>query len=330
MDRKNIINEIKREYEKDRQEAELRLSKMIAEVYKKSPEIKELDESLAQYAIKISRAILAGKEIEIEKLAQENRLEQDKREKLLKAKGFGEGFLRDIYKCSKCSDTGYIENGDKCFCFKQKLISRYYQMSSLSRVFDEDNFDNFDFKYYSASKDKNSGISPREKMKIIHSTVLKCLENFDYEPFNLFFIGQVGVGKTFMCSCIAKEVLEKGHTVLYAPATRLFKTIEDARFHREDMSEPSAQIDFFYQAELLIIDDLGTEFSTLATNSALFDIINSRILDGRSTIISSNLSLKELENNYSDRIISRFLEHYGFCHFLGEDIRQIKKYSRSG
>ena len=322
-----MINEILREYDRDRQAASATLAKRTAEVYIKCPEIKAIDDSLAACAIEIARAVLGGGTASAEQMAADNRQKQARRKELLKKSGFPPGYLENIYACSKCLDTGFMEAGGRCSCYKQKLISKYYRLSNLSKTLDKENFDSFDFKYYSTSKHKSPGVSPREKIEIIHGLALRFLENFGKEFANLFFLGQVGVGKTFMCNCIAKEVLDMGYTVLYAPATKLFKAVEDARFHRSEMSAPSEQIDFFYTSELLIIDDLGTEFSTLATNSALFDIVNSRILDGRPTIISSNLTLKELEDNYSDRIVSRFLEHYSFCHFLGDDIRQAKIFS---
>lgn len=329
MNRTDLVNEIMREYDRDRQAASRLKEVRTAEVYKKSPEIEAIDESLKNHGIEISKAILSGQKAAIEQIVKENRRKLAKREKLLKSAGFSNDYLENIYKCLKCRDTGFTEGADrgKCDCFKQKMISKYYQMSNLSKTFTGENFDNFNIKYYSSSKDENSGISPREMMELIYKEAVEFVENFGQKPANLFFYGKVGLGKTFLCNCIAKEILDKGHTVLYAPAARLFKIVEDARFRREEMIAPSEQIDFFYSAELLIIDDLGTEFSTIATQSALFDIVNSRILDGRSTIISSNLSPKDMEDSYSDRFVSRLLEHYGFCRFLGSDIRQAKKYA---
>ena len=328
MNRANLIHEIMREYDADRLASSQLKAKRIAEVYKKSPEIQAIDESLAAQSIELAKAILTGADkAALEKLAKDSQNNQTKRAKLLEAAGFSPDYLQDVYKCSKCLDTGSVEGGEKCSCFKQKLVSKYYRMSNLSRVLADENFENFNFGYYSSAKNESSGISPREKMELIHIYALKFVDEFEKSPSNLFFHGKVGLGKTFLCNCIAKEILAKGHTVLYAPATKLFKTIEDARFHRDEMTAPNEQIDFFYSVSLLIIDDLGTEFSTLATQSALFDIVNSRILDGRATIISSNLSPKDLEAHCSDRLVSRFLEHYQFFHFIGDDIRQKKKYN---
>jgi len=321
------MNDIMKEYDRDRVASSQLKSKRIAEVYRKNPEIQEIDDSLARLGIELCKAILSGAtEADIKKMAKENQSQQAKRAALLEVAGFSADYLQDVHKCSKCLDTGAVEGGNKCSCFNQKLISKYYQMSNLSRVLVGENFDNFNFNYYSSATLENSGVSPREKMEIIYRYSKKFVEEFEEKPGNLFFHGKVGLGKTFLCNCIAKEILDMGHTVLYAPATKLFKIIEDARFNRSEMTMPSEQIDFFYAAELLIIDDLGTEFSTLATQSALFDIVNSRILDGRSTIISSNLSPRDLEAHCSDRLVSRFIEHYEFFQFIGDDIRQKKKY----
>ena len=199
-------------------------------------------------------------------------------------------------------------------------------MSNLKNILAKENFDNFDLRYYADKTIEEEGMSPKDKIKLIYQLSVKFVNEFETNPVNLLFYGKTGLGKTFMCNCIAKEILDMGHTVLYATAGKLFKTIEDARFNRDEMIDPAEQIDFFYSADLLIIDDLGTEFSTLATQSALFDIVNSRILERRPTIISSNLSLKDIEQQYSDRLVSRLQGNYEFIKFLGEDIRQLKKY----
>lgn len=324
-----MINEIMREYDGDRQSALRLKSARMTEVYKKIPEIEAMDEALKNQSLEISKAILSGQKSVVEYIAKENQQKQAKKEALLKKSGLPKDYLENVYKCPKCLDTGFMDNGEsgKCSCFNQKLISKYYQMSNLSKTFINENFDSFDLKYYSSSKDENTGVAPRNMMKLIYDKALEFVENFGQKSTNLFFHGKVGLGKTFLCNCIAKEILDKGYTVLYAPATKLFKIVEDARFRRDEMVAPSEQIEFFYSVELLIIDDLGTEFSTMATQSALFDIVNSRILDGRSTIISSNLSPKEIDDQYSDRLGSRLLEHYDYCRFSGSDIRKAKKYA---
>ena len=316
-----------REYDKDRMASSGLKSKRLEEVYKKCPKVKDIDEDMSRLGVELCKAIISKTtEADIQKMAVKNQAQQAERAQLLEEAGFGENYLQDVYKCAKCSDTGSVEVGTKCVCFKQKLVAKYYQMSNLGRALKDENFENFKFDYYSTAVDKNIGISPREKMEIIHRFAKHFVAEFENEPGNLFFHGKVGLGKTFLCSCIAKEVLDKGHTVLYLPATKLFKTIEDARFHRSETDVSDAQINFFYTVQLLIIDDLGTEFSTLATQSALFDIVNSRILDGRPTIISSNLSPRELEGHCSDRLVSRFIEHYEIVQFSGEDIRQKKRF----
>jgi len=316
-----------REYDRDKMASSQLKSQRLEEVYEKCPDIKAIDNDMSRLGADLCKAIiLKATEADIQKMADKNQAQQVQRVKLLEEYGFSESYLHDVYKCIKCSDTGFVEGGAKCACFKQKLVAKYYQMSNLGRALKDENFENFKFDYYSTLIDKNIGISPREKMEIIHRYAKQFVNEFKNEPGNLFFHGKVGLGKTFLCSCIAKEVLDKGHTVLYLPATKLFKTIEDARFHRSETEVSDAQINFFYTVELLIIDDLGTEFSTLATQSALFDIVNSRILDRKPTIISSNLSPRELEGHCSDRLVSRFIEHYEIVQFSGEDIRERKKF----
>jgi len=325
MNRESLINEIMRDYDRDRQQAERVKSARIEEVYAALPRALEIDNELAQTGIEIAKAIISGKDVSPLDLAKKNKALQSEREALLKAGGFKKNYVEDVFKCNKCKDTGFVE-GARCSCLNQRLISRYYDMSNLKNILDKENFDNFDLRYYSDTALADEGMSPKDKIKLIYQLCVKFVSEFETNPANLLFYGKTGLGKTFMCNCIAKDILDVGHTVLYATAGKLFKTIEDARFNRDEMVNPAEQIDFFYSAELLIIDDLGTEFSTLATQSALFDIVNSRILERKPTIISSNLSLKDIEQQYSDRLVSRLQGNYEFHKFLGEDIRQLKKY----
>ena len=325
MNKSTLINEIMRDYDRDRQQAERLKASRLEEVYNGLPRVLEIDNELASAGIEIAKAIVSRKDFSAEDLARKNKALQDERETLLNSAGLKKDYIEDVFKCDKCKDTGFVESA-RCTCLKQRLISRYYDMSNLKNILDKENFDNFELQYYSEKTAPDEGMSPKDKIKLIYQLAIKFVSEFESNPTNLLFYGKTGLGKTFMCNCIAKDILDRGHTVLYVTAGRLFKTVEDARFNRDEMVDPAEQIDFFYSADLLIIDDLGTEFSTLATQSALFDIVNSRILEKKPTIISSNLSLRDIEQQYSDRLVSRFQGNYEFHKFLGEDIRQLKKY----
>jgi DNA replication protein DnaC len=324
MNKNKAVLDILNEYQADRLEAERKKGAIMAEIRRKIPRISEIDNLLTLTPMKISKVILSGNIAAIKDVEAENKALMAERNELIKKAGYKDNYLDNIYKCPACKDTGYI-NGAKCACFKQKLVSRYYSMSSLGPVLSKENFDTFDFRYFSDERDPNGGMSPRERIQAIYQISIEFVREFDKSPKNLFFYGPAGRGKTFMCNCIAKDILDMGKSVLYSSAVKLIKTIEDARFNRENMENPDEQINFFYTVDLLIIDDLGTEYLTTPTMSAFFDILNSRILEGRPTIISSNLGPKDIETQYSDRIVSRLQGEYIFCKFQGEDLRILKK-----
>ena len=170
-------------------------------------------------------------------------------------------------------------------------------------------------------------ISPYDNMTKIRQICVGLIEKFETQKESLLLTGQTGVGKTFLCNCIAKELLDNGFTVLYFTAPQLFKLFEEARFHREDMQDDSKNLlNMLFDADLLIIDDLGTESISTVTISDLFNVINSRYLKQTSTIISTNLTYKQLTERYADRIISRILGQYTILKLYGEDIRKLKKY----
>lgn len=316
------------EYDRDRQEAKALKDKRTKEVYQHIPKIIEIDNKLLDISIKISKSVLkedADIQALLDELTTKSTELQTEKELLLVYNKYPKDYLSNIYKCKLCSDTGYIEN-TKCNCLKQKLMNKYYNLSNITDVLNVENFDNFDFRFYSDEVDPMSNISPKEKIKAIYKTSTKFVSNFGKEFSNLLFYGNAGLGKTFLCNCIAKDILDKGIPVLYMTANQLFKTIEQERFNRDEMDNPFEQINMFYTVDLLIIDDLGTEVSTIVTQSELFNIINSRILSSKPTIISTNLAPKDFGERYSERIISRFEGSYELIKFIGDDIRRKKKY----
>ncbi|WP_250278872.1 ATP-binding protein [[Clostridium] colinum] len=324
--------EILSEYEKlsDESKKKLEIRKNIC--YKKCHRIKEIDEELNMTAIKISKAIINAKKeekkeyIEEIKLLTEN-LKKEK-ERLMVENGFSKEYFDDIFECRKCKDTGFVNN-EKCDCFKQKLINKAYNMSNLSEIIKTENFSKFSLDYYSKDLDEKNGISPYENMKLIIKRCTLFVEEFDEEFRNMVFYGETGLGKTFLCRSIAKDILDKGKTVLYVTAFNLFTIFEKEKFNKNSEDINKEILNFTRNADLLIIDDLGTEFITSLSTTELFDIINSRILNKKHTIISTNLSPDGLMSNYSGRIISRLYGEYDMFEFLGDDIRIMKKIKKN-
>ena len=328
---KDMAKEILREYEEDRTEASRLLDKRKEMVYKKEPRILEIENELTATGIKIAKKILVGVDgtrksnnfaMELE---ESNKKLVDEKNRLLKKHGISLDFFTDIYKCPSCKDTGFIKH-EKCPCFRQKIIDKYYAVSNLSGVLKYENFDYFDNRYYSTERVKGEKLTPKENMDMIYSTCLKFVKNFDTSFENLLFYGHTGLGKTFLCNCIAKDILDKGRTVIYLSSPRLFDILGDYRFNRDKMIEPDEYIAMIYTTDLLIIDDLGTEILSMVTTSEILNIINQRYLDKKHIIISTNLEPGDYEDKYSDRFTSRVFGNYRLMRFYGDDIRLKKKY----
>jgi len=315
-----------RELEKQRLQAQKAVSAKQSFLYEKLPEIKKIDDELADIGLSLAKLVLkrdaAGEADALR--ARSTELSQD-RARILYDNGYDDTFFLEAYNCVDCKDTGYLNQGH-CHCLKQRLIAKYYEMSNLAKVLERENFDAFNINYYSDVIDINRGISPRDNINRIWTTSLKFVENFDNRFENLLFYGPTGLGKTFLSNCIAKELLDAGKTVLYTTAAQLFKMVEDARFNRGDMAGGAGYLSMILDVDLLIIDDLGTEFSTIVTNSELFNFINTRLLSKKHTIISTNLAPRDFEEYYSDRITSRIFGEYTLLSFIGDDIRIAKKH----
>ena len=198
-----------------------------------------------------------------------------------------------------------------------------YDQSNLRELIRVENFQNFRLDYYSDRPERNGALSPRENMREILGRCRRFIASFDSHPGgNLLISGNTGVGKTYLANCIAGEILKAGKSVIYMSAHQFFSQLADYTFRRGQ--ENADTLSFLLHCDLLIIDDLGTELNNGFINSQLFLCINERILHRKSTIISTNLSLKQLSQTYTERISSRFIESYEYFHIYGEDIR-IKK-----
>ncbi len=324
MTRAEIYKKVLREYEKEKDNSDRLFKKRIDEIYSLIPDIKKIDDEIVKINIAFSRAALSklNKKESIERLHIKNRELVRKKNELLEQCGINEDFLYDVYKCKKCGDSGYV-NGKECSCFKKRLIEAAYDMSNIKDVLEYENFESFDISFYSDKKDPVLGKSPRERIESIFLKALNFVKDFDIKFTNLFLYGKSGLGKTFLCNCIAKDLLDEGKSVLYLSASQLFKMLEKDNFgdSKDDFGEV---LNLIFDADLLIIDDLGTEFQTVFTASEFFNIINLRFIKKKPVVISTNLSPEDIIDKYSDRVVSRFYGNYDFLEFLGEDIRILK------
>ena len=293
------------------------------EIFLKFPRIKEIERQFDETGIKLMRCVADGSKTAEEavlKIMQENRLANQEKHNILTSAGYGADYIDDKPMCSMCSDTGYV--GDKlCSCVKSEINKELFSEANLSEKLSSQTFDSFRLELYSDVPDTNLGISPRENMRMNYFDCKKYADNFNNIYNNLFFTGGCGLGKTYLSSAIANELIANGVDVLYVSSNLLFPILEDLHFNRRVSEKNQYLVEHVFDADLLILDDLGAEFITQFTASELFRIINSRLLDEKKMIISTNLSVSEIEKKYSPRVFSRIVGSFDIIKFFGEDIR---------
>jgi len=295
----------------------------LATIVEKIPRIQVINNTITDKSIEISKSIFKApgqREALLLKLKDELASLKAEKAKLLKSNGYPENYLDPIFTCSLCKDTGYVGD-NKCQCFKQAIINVAYEQSNLQGILQVENFENFNFDLYDDAVNKALGISPRENAKSVYAYCKKFTETFDAQFNNLILYGQAGLGKTYLCNCIAKALLDQSKTVVYVTAFQLFRLLETYRFHNNEQIVTYDEIDDIYTCDLLIIDDLGSEIINQFTTSELFNGLNTRILNKKPTVISTNLEPSGWSANYSNRIVSRIFGHYTPLKLVGNDIR---------
>lgn len=329
-----VLKNLLMQYEQKRFKAEHDADNRKQELYQKLPQLQKIDDKLTSLAISTSKAIINSNDRNLlDELNANIRALKEEKLNILKANNVPPSYLEPQYECNLCKDRGYITNSDytteMCSCLKQKLYNEQYNKANISNL-DTQNFDAFSDSFYSdeVNKEKyHSNISPRENINLIKDICFKFIENFD-DPAqkNLLFTGNTGLGKTFLSSCVANELIKKGKNVLYQTAPVMLDSIIDYRFGKNGSTNILNSI---LNVDLLIIDDLGTESMNNMKFTELFNIINTRLLNQHKitkTIISTNLSLQNLYANYDERIVSRLVGNYDICYFFGDDIRFLKRH----
>ena len=321
----NFIN-ISREYEMIREKSREKQEQKKLPLYNKYPRLKEIEDNMIKISIDITRAIL-NKSQDSESLLEHLRKRQMdlkiERAEILSSNNYPIDYLELNYECKNCKDTGYI-NGIKCNCMIQKEISGLFQQSNLGKKTEDENFDQFRLDYYSDEKDENN-YSPRDNMKDIYMKCIRFVQGFDNHNINLLFVGSPGLGKTFLCNSIAKDLLEQGKSVIYQVSSELIDLIRKYKFDFENENNNSSSLNEIYNCDLLIIDDLGTELPTQFSSLAIYNILNKRLFNNKKMIISTNLNTDEIMKNYSERIYSRLFGNFNMYKFYGEDIRLKKR-----
>lgn len=294
-------------------EAELRRE----EVHALCPEIGVIDEALAKTGMQIFTAACSGDADVRERIARirrENEQLLAERKALLVALGLPTDYTDASYECPRCKDSGFVDCR-MCECMHRELILEGFRSSGIGRLIDRQSFDNFSLDYYRANEDDY------QRMKINLEAAIEFSETAPPSYANLLLCGSTGLGKTHLSSAIAKRVIERGYDVKYESVQNVLADFEHDRFRSGYGAESESRSAIYLETELLILDDLGTEMTNTFTVSVLYQIINTRINQGRPTVISTNLSQSEIRERYSDRVASRIFGEYRPLLFCGRDVR---------
>jgi len=286
-------------YENIQEEEKKALKKRRAEIEKRDPRILDIENKIGKLSVEL--AISSMKDIDnrdeyLNNLKSSITDLRVKKSEMLVTLGYSLNYLNLNYRCPKCKDTGFI-GASKCTCYKQKLIQLHYKDSQLQELTRTNNFKSFDFNLYPTHKIGNEKDTPRKNIEKIYDRSLAYIDNFKSHSDNLLFYGNSGTGKTFLSTCIAKELLDKGYLVVYKTSDELIKDLRDLKFNSNKILE-----ELIFNCDLLVIDDLGSESITDFTRAELFNLLNKRLLTKKRMIISTNLTLEQLLQQYSERI----------------------------
>lgn len=296
-----------------RNSAEATAKERDLELSLKYPEIREIDRELKQTGLLLFRAACAGEDIT--PIRERNEELMAKRRDFLLSVGLPVDYTEPHYTCKKCSDSGFIDI-KMCSCLRELVIKKNIYSSGMGRLIDRQSFDNFDLEWYRDNEENY--LRMQANLRIAKGYALA----FPKKRGNLLLIGTTGTGKTHISTAIAKEIIEQGYDVVYDSAQNIISDFTDDQYRRSG-SEPKAEK--YMDCDLLIIDDLGAEFSNQMTLSILYNLLNTRQNQGLATIISTNLSAKELAARYEGRIYSRIVgSDYTPLFFAGKDHRTQK------
>ncbi len=318
----NLHSKVMARYGAIRTQEEEQQRNRKTEIYKRIPQISNLETLMSRNSLNVARVHLKAEEnleAAIQALKTENlNLRQEKME-LLVAHGYPMDYMDLKFKCRKCNDTGFIA-GKKCSCYNGHLAEIVYEESHFKELMKDNSFMTYDdslFDDKSVNPEYNKTV--KQNMRDNLKMALRYVSEFSIHAENLYLYGPSGTGKTFLASCIARELLNEGNLVLYRTSAQLMDDIKDIKFRDNKELE-----NLVMNCELLIIDDLGTEMVSDLAKTEIFNLINIRLLHKKKMIISSNLKLENIRDKYSERLSSRIIGDFIFVPFFGEDLRLIK------
>lgn len=310
-------------FEADKQRRSDEYAARRARIYAKIPEVMAIDRELAGTMRQIiAQALRQGQDPSeaVARIRDRNLSLQEEKRRLLMSRGYEADYLDETPACPLCGDSGY-QDGRMCRCLRAYYVEE--QNRELSRLLDlgSQSFDTFSLDWYDQNIWPEMGRSPRAHMETVYETCVHYARSFGKKSGSLLMTGAPGLGKTFLSACIAREVSGRGFSVVYDTAQSVFARFEDEKFGREEGDEVRRVLN----CDLLILDDLGTEMTTSFVQSALYQIVNTRLMTEKSTIVNTNLTPDELRRRYTPQIASRMEGEYEVLVFFGEDIRRLKK-----
>ncbi len=317
-----VMQRARARYERAKQERQREYDAHLQQAYIEYPRLREIDRELRLTMVQLMANVLRSGEdptAAIEEVREQNLALQRERDWIIEVAEYEEGFLDDAPICKLCSGTGY-RGAVMCECLRE--LCRQEQRRELTSLLGngKESFDSFRVDYYSDEYDPKLGTSARKLMMSNFNICKRYAATFSPASGSLLFSGATGLGKTFLSACIARSVADQGFSVIYETACRVFSDFENERFGSDENFGSTRR---YFDCDLLIIDDLGTEMTTQFTISVLYNIVNTRMMEGKSTIISTNLLPEAIEKRYSPQIASRIVGTYRLIKFAGTDIRQM-------
>ncbi len=317
---KEVVARARRQLEEQRSIREAVQRQRLEEAYEKLPRLQQIDIQLRRSMSRAAQAVFSGEGAELmEKVKQENLALQKERKELVAA-NFAPDYLEEKPLCSHCGGSGYI-GSTMCRCLAE--LCRREQKKEIARLTNgAERFESFRLDYYPDRHDPQLGVNPRTVMERNLKLCKEYVENFCPQIGSLYFLGGTGLGKTFLAACIANALTDKGFSVCYEPAARLFGMLEKNRFNPDE--ESAAAVERYMDCDLLIVDDLGTEMPGSFVTAALYTLLNDRLLSDKPMLITSNQTEADLMKRYTPQIVSRIKGCFKRLIFVGEDIRVMK------
>lgn len=304
-----------------RRQAEDEATERKDSFYRRCPEARKIEALLSKTALTAARAVLGGGSAreQLNRLKANNQALQVELDSLLATGGYPKDYLEPQYSCKLCNDAGYID-GKMCDCMKSLLRAESYRRLNALTPLSLSTFESFSLDFYSSKTEEESRKSSRSMMETVYNNCKKYAVSFSLSSPSLIMQGGTGLGKTHMSLAIANTVIQKGFGVVYCSVNNIITKLEREHFGRDDGDTGKSLL----ECDLLILDDLGTEFRSAFSSAEIYNIVNTRLMTQRPTIISTNLSIQELQERYTERFASRIMGDYVRVAFCGRDNRLQK------